>query len=116
MLGALGLAGVRNGALHRPLAIAALAAAGVNALTPLVLAVPRAALVIPAGGSLASRSWGSPGSVSPEALKVAEPSHHWVRQQRSQGCGQDLDLLTEGDKVDLPVLQLTSRSFGCQVL
>ena len=114
MLGALCLAGVRTGALHRPLAIAA--AAGVNALAPLVLAVPRAALVIPAGGSLASRSWGSPGSVSPEALKVAEPSHHWFGSSDRRVCGQDLDLLTEGDKVDLPVLQLTSRSFGCQVL
>jgi hypothetical protein len=49
LLGALGLAGLRSGALPRPLAIAALAAAGVNALAPLVLAVPRAALVIPAG-------------------------------------------------------------------
>jgi len=49
LLGALGLAGLRTGALPRPLAIAALAAAGVNALAPLVLAVPRAALVIPAG-------------------------------------------------------------------
>jgi hypothetical protein len=49
LLGALGLAGLRTGALPRPLAIAALAAAGVNALAPLVLAVPRAALVIPSG-------------------------------------------------------------------
>jgi hypothetical protein len=49
LLGALGLAGLRTGALPRPLAIAALAAAGVNALAPLVLAVPRAALIIPAG-------------------------------------------------------------------
>jgi hypothetical protein len=49
LLGALGLASRRTGALPRPLAIAALAAAGVNALGPLVLALPRAALVIPAG-------------------------------------------------------------------
>ena len=49
LLGALGLAGLRTGALRRPLAIAALAAAGVNALAPLVLAVPKAALIIPAG-------------------------------------------------------------------
>jgi hypothetical protein len=49
LLGALGLAGLRSGALPRPLAIASLAAAGVNALAPLVLAFPRAALVIPAG-------------------------------------------------------------------
>ena len=49
LLGALGLAGLRTGALPRQLAIAALAAAGVNGLAPLVLAVPRAALVIPAG-------------------------------------------------------------------
>jgi len=49
LLGALGLAGLRTGDLPRPLAIAALAAAGVNALGPLVLAVPKAALVIPAG-------------------------------------------------------------------
>jgi hypothetical protein len=49
LLGALGLAGLRTRALPRPLAIAALAAAGVNAVAPLVLAVPKAALVIPAG-------------------------------------------------------------------
>jgi hypothetical protein len=49
LLGALGLAGLRTGTLPRPLAIAALAAAGVNALAPLVLAVPKAALIIPAG-------------------------------------------------------------------
>jgi hypothetical protein len=49
LLGALGLAGLRTGGLPRPLAIAALAAAGVNALAPVVLAVPKAALVIPAG-------------------------------------------------------------------
>ena len=34
LLGALGLAGLRTGALPRPLAIAALAATGVNALAP----------------------------------------------------------------------------------
>ena len=49
LLSALGLAGLRTGALPRPLAIAALAAAAVDALAPLVLALPRAALVIPAG-------------------------------------------------------------------
>jgi hypothetical protein len=49
LLGALGLAGLRTGAVPRPLAIAALAAAGVNALAPPVLAFPRAALVMPAG-------------------------------------------------------------------
>jgi hypothetical protein len=49
LLGALGLAGRRTGALPRPLTTAALAAAGVDALAPVVLAVPRAALVIPAG-------------------------------------------------------------------
>jgi hypothetical protein len=49
LLGALGLAGLRTAALPRLLAIAALAAAGVNALAPAVLAVPKAALVIPAG-------------------------------------------------------------------
>ena len=47
LLSALGLAGLRTGALPRPLAIAALAAAAVDALAPLVLALPRAALVIP---------------------------------------------------------------------
>jgi hypothetical protein len=41
LLSALGLAGLRTGALPRPLAIAALAAAAVDALTPLVLALPR---------------------------------------------------------------------------
>jgi hypothetical protein len=49
LLGALGLAGLRTAALPRPLAIAAMAAAGVNAVAPVVLAVPNAALVIPAG-------------------------------------------------------------------
>jgi hypothetical protein len=49
LLGALGLAGLRTSALPHPLAVAALAAAGVNGLAPLVLAVPKAALVIPAG-------------------------------------------------------------------
>ena len=51
LLSALGLAGLRTGALARPLAIAALAAAAVDALAPFVLALPRAALVIPAGRS-----------------------------------------------------------------
>jgi hypothetical protein len=49
LLGALGLAGRRTGALPRPLATAALASAGVDALAPVVLAAPEAALVIPAG-------------------------------------------------------------------
>jgi hypothetical protein len=49
LLGALGLAGRRTGALPRPLTTAALAAAGVDALAPVVLAVPKAALVVPAG-------------------------------------------------------------------
>lgn len=49
LLGALGLAGLRTSAVPRPLAVAALATAGVNALAPLALAVPKAALVIPAG-------------------------------------------------------------------
>jgi hypothetical protein len=49
LLGALGLAGLRTGALPRPLAVAALTAAGVDALAPVVLAVPGAALAIPAG-------------------------------------------------------------------
>jgi hypothetical protein len=49
LLGALGLAGRRTGALPRPLATAALASAGVDALAPVVLAAPKAALVIPTG-------------------------------------------------------------------
>jgi len=49
LLGALGLAGRRTGALPGPLTTAALAAAGVDALAPVVLAVPKAALVVPAG-------------------------------------------------------------------
>jgi hypothetical protein len=49
LVGALGLAGRRTGALPRPLTTAALASAGVDALAPVVLAVPKAALVIPAG-------------------------------------------------------------------
>ena len=49
LLGALGLAGRRTGALPRPLTTAALATAGVDALALVVLAVPKAALVVPAG-------------------------------------------------------------------
>jgi hypothetical protein len=49
LLGALGVAGLRTGALPRPLAVAALTAAGVDALAPVALAVPGAALVVPAG-------------------------------------------------------------------
>jgi hypothetical protein len=49
LLGALGLAGRRTRALPRPLTTAALASAGVDALAPVVLAVPKAALVVPAG-------------------------------------------------------------------
>jgi hypothetical protein len=49
LLAALGLAGRRTGALPRPLTTAALASAGVDALAPVVLAIPRAALVVPAG-------------------------------------------------------------------
>ena len=49
LVGALGLAGRRTGALPRPLTTAALATAGVDALAPVVLAVPNAALLIPAG-------------------------------------------------------------------
>ncbi len=53
LLGALGLAGLRTGALPRPLAVAvavaSLTSAGVDALAPVVLAVPGAAPVIPAG-------------------------------------------------------------------
>jgi hypothetical protein len=49
LLGALGVAGLRTRALPRPLAVAALTAAGVDALAPVVLAVPGAALVVPAG-------------------------------------------------------------------
>jgi hypothetical protein len=49
LLGGLGLAGRRTGALPRPLTTAALASAGVDALAPVVLAIPRAALVVPAG-------------------------------------------------------------------
>lgn len=49
LLGALGLAGRRTGALPRPLTTASLASAGVDALALVVLAVPKAALVVPAG-------------------------------------------------------------------
>jgi len=49
LLGALGVAGRRTGTLPRPLTTAALASAGVDALAPVVLAVPKAALVVPAG-------------------------------------------------------------------
>jgi hypothetical protein len=49
LLSAVGLAGHRAGALPRPLTIATLASAGIDALAPLVLVAPKAALVIPAG-------------------------------------------------------------------
>jgi hypothetical protein len=49
LLGALGVAALRTGALPRPLAVAALTAAGVDALAPVALAAPGAALVVPAG-------------------------------------------------------------------
>ena len=49
LLGALGLAGRRTGALPRPVTTAALATAGVDALALAVLAIPKAALVVPAG-------------------------------------------------------------------
>jgi hypothetical protein len=49
LLGALGLAGLRTGALPRLLVVAVLTSASVDALAPVVLAAPRAALVIPAG-------------------------------------------------------------------
>jgi hypothetical protein len=49
LLGALGLAGRRTGALPRPLTTAALASAGVDPLAPVVLAVPKAVPVVPAG-------------------------------------------------------------------
>ena len=43
------LSWLRTGALPRPLAVAVLTSAGVDALAPVVLAVSRAVLVIPAG-------------------------------------------------------------------
>jgi hypothetical protein len=49
LLGALGLAGRRTGTLPRPLTVAALSAAGVDALAPVVLVAPGAALVLPVG-------------------------------------------------------------------
>jgi hypothetical protein len=49
LVGALGMAGLRTGILPRPLVIAALTTAGVDALAPVVLAAPKAALVLPAG-------------------------------------------------------------------
>lgn len=49
LLGALGVAGRRTGTLSRPVALAALVSAGVDALALVVLAAPRAALVVPAG-------------------------------------------------------------------
>src|SRR5215218_10596125 len=48
LLGALAGAGRRTRALPRPLTTAVLATAGVDALAPVVLAVPKAALVVPA--------------------------------------------------------------------
>jgi len=49
LLGSLGVSGLRTGVFPRRLAVAALVAAGVDALAPVVLVAPRAALVIPAG-------------------------------------------------------------------
>jgi len=49
LVASLGVAGLRTGLLPRPVAIAALIAAGVDALAPVVLASPKAALVLPAG-------------------------------------------------------------------
>ena len=49
LLGALGVSGLRTGVFPRRLAVAALVAAGVDALAPVVLVAPRAAPVIPAG-------------------------------------------------------------------
>jgi hypothetical protein len=76
LLGALGPAGLRTGALPRPLAVAALAAAGVNALAPLVLAAPKAALVIPAGRFPSFVILGIAGFRLAQAAELAEPSHH----------------------------------------
>ena len=47
--GSAGAGRAAHRALPRPLATAALASAGVDALAPVVLAVPKAALVVPAG-------------------------------------------------------------------
>jgi hypothetical protein len=92
LLGALGLAGLRTGALPRPLAVAALAAAGVNGLAPLVLAAPKAALVIPAGRFPSFVILGIAGFRLAGGAELAEPLHRWFGRQRSQGRGQDLNL------------------------
>jgi hypothetical protein len=63
LFGALGLAGLRTGALPRPLTIAALAAAGVKALAPAVPAVPKAVATLRALGThLGHEAGSSPGS------------------------------------------------------
>ena len=49
LLAAVGLAGRGTGALPEPLVVATLTSAAVDALAPLVLIAPKAALVIPAG-------------------------------------------------------------------
>jgi hypothetical protein len=49
LLGALGLAGLRTGAISKPLAYAALGSAGAGLLSPLALVTPPAAWLIPAG-------------------------------------------------------------------
>jgi hypothetical protein len=49
LVGALGLAGMRTGALPRPLGVAALASAVAGLLSPLYLITERVALLIPAG-------------------------------------------------------------------
>jgi hypothetical protein len=49
LMGALGVTGLRTGALPRPLTVASLTSAGVDALAPVVMVAPKAALLIPAG-------------------------------------------------------------------
>ena len=74
LLGALGLAGRRTGALPRPLTTASLASAGVDALAPVVLAVPRRPRSSPPDGSPPSSSSASAGPAWPAARRQAEIS------------------------------------------
>jgi hypothetical protein len=67
LLGALGLAGRRTGALPGPLTTASLASAGVDALAPVVLAVPRRLWSSRRGGSPPSSCSGSAASAWPAA-------------------------------------------------
>lgn len=89
LLAALSLAGLRTGALPRALAVAVLTSAGVDALAPVVLAVPRAVLVIPAGRFPTFVVLGITGVRWPAARGVAETAR--ARDRLTDPGGQPED-------------------------